>query len=265
MDTYSFKDAAGYFEEDQFFERQAKNIIEQARQKQQDGDLHCPFIDLQDCTSVEKGILDAYFKRALAQAKIAGGDEHESVQNPPAAQEPVYPGLPGPYLLSLKLNTIQDIRTLMHKDGDIREPTPYDIMHLVLQRVSLANYNGVFYVRSGCVFQQITDDNLRSLVFSVAEPALARGKSPTLLGSVCGLLKDYYAIKVFETTETPDRVFFTNGVYDLTRHELLPPLPTDFVTTYLPFQYNPGDKACPVFDRFLLEISGGRSFSFSLS
>ena len=35
MEVYSFEDAVGYFEEEQILERQAKNIIEQERQKQQ--------------------------------------------------------------------------------------------------------------------------------------------------------------------------------------------------------------------------------------
>ena len=267
METYSFEDAVGYFEEEQILERQAKNIIEQERQKQQQaGNLRCPFVDLTNCTPLQKAVLNAHFQHTLTrQTAKFDGAEREITRHPfPGEQESAFPWVPGAYQLSSKLNTIVDIRSLQHKNESIREPNPYEIMHMVLHQVPLVNYNGVFYVRKGCIFQQITDEDLRALVFSIAEPVLANGKSPTLLGNVCGLLKDYYGIKIRQTTETTDRVFFTNGVYDLTRHELLPPLPTDFVTAYLPFQYNPDNKECPVFDRFLLDISGGNPAVISL-
>lgn len=267
MDTYSFEDAVAYFEEEQILERQAKDIIEQQRQRQQqDENLRCPFVDLKDCTPVQKDALDAYFQHAMAQqaAKIEGNGAETTQPSFPAEQEPALPWVQGAYPLSSKLNTVLDIRALQHKKEAFYDPNPYEIMHMVLRQVPLVNYNGVFYVRKGCVFQQITDEDLRALVFSIAEPVLASGRSSTLLGNVCGLLKDYYRIKVRQTTETPDRVFFANGVYDLARHQLLPPLPTDFVTAYLPFQYNPDNKDCPVFDRFLLDISGGNATVISL-
>ena len=267
MNTYSFEEAVGYFEEEKVLERQAKDIIEQERQKQQqDGNLRCPFVDLKDCTPVQKDILNTYFQHTLTRqtAKLESAEREIARHSFPGEQESAFPWVPDAYTLSAKLNTILGIRSLQHKNKSIREPNPYEIMHMVLHQVPLVNYNGVFYVRKGCAFQQITNDDLRALVFSIAEPVLANGKNPSLLGSVCDLLKNYYGIKIRQTTETPDRVFFTNGVYDLTRHELLPPLPTDFVTAYLPFQYNPDNKDCPVFDRFLSDISGGNTAVISL-
>lgn len=210
MDTYSFEDAVAYFEEEQILERQAKDIIEQQRQRQQqDENLRCPFVDLKDCTPVQKDALDAYFQHAMAQqaAKIEGNGAETTQPSFPAEQEPALPWVQGAYPLSSKLNTVLDIRALQHKKEAFYDPNPYEIMHMVLRQVPLVNYNGVFYVRKGCVFQQITDEDLRALVFSIAEPVLASGRSSTLLRNVCGLLKDYYRIKVRQTTETPDRVF----------------------------------------------------------
>ena len=64
MEVYSFEDAVGYFEEEQILERQAKNIIEQERQKQQQaGNLRCPFVDLTNCTPIQKAVLNAHFQR----------------------------------------------------------------------------------------------------------------------------------------------------------------------------------------------------------
>ena len=168
METYSFEDAVGYFEEEQILERQAKNIIEQERQKQlQAGNLRCPFVDLTNCTPIQKAVLNAHFQRTLTrQTAKFNGAERKIARHPfSGEQESAFPWVPGAYQLSSKLNAIVDIRSLQHKNESIREPNPYEIMHMVLHQVPLVNYNGVFYVRKGCIFQQITDEDLRALVF----------------------------------------------------------------------------------------------------
>ena len=102
------------------------------------------------------------------------------------------------------------------------------------------------------------------MIFPIVEPTLAAGKNGRIIGNVLDLLRDCPYIKVIRTTETPERVFFRNGAYNILRHEFQPLRSDDFITSYIPVDYIPNDRSCPAFDDFLLSISGGDSAVITL-
>ena len=261
----AFSEAIEYFSEDAV---KSENLLNEAHRKQNMGvgpNATVPFADLSDLSAEKKAIIGRYLAnkrdRALKQENGAeAGQEKLSLCAAPVQCEPAL--LPSSF--GQGVGIIRDLIRLRQKDGQGTEASLYDFMRAILNQIRLANYNGTFYYQDGSVFRQVSDQDLRAFIFSVIEPALALGKTPRTIGSIMDLLRDYPCIRVCETTETPDRVFFLNGAYDLTRHELLPPLNSDFVISYIPVQYNPNDRACPVFDSFLLSISGGDPAIMSL-
>ena len=256
---YTFEDTIDYFSEEIV---NARRIIQDAYEKQNLGlpsNLYTPFVDLSGVTPEEHADLEKLFATMMEKVKenIHGGPEKEA----PGYSTHLSPVPPqSPYLIA---PVISELSHLLKRTKQ-PEDSAYSFMTSVLSHYRLLYYSGTFYCQENCIFRPISEQELRSAIFPVVEPALVAGKSAKLIGNIIDLLRDCPYTKVYRTTETPDRVFFTNGVYDLTRHELLPPLPTDFVTAYLPFQYNPDNKDCPVFDRFLSDISGGNTAVISL-
>lgn len=257
---YNFGDTIDYFSEAAV---NVRRIIQSAYKKQnsefQSNHLYTPFVDLSGVTPEDHAVLQKFFANRMEQVKAnihgAPSKETSGYLSPLCSTPPQSPYMIAP--------VIRDISRLLGRTKQSEE-SAYSFMTSVLSSYHLLYYSGTFYCQDNCIFRPISEQELRAAIFPIVEPALAAGKNAKLIGNIIDLLRDCPYTKVYHTTETPDRVFFTNGVYDLTRHELLPPLPTDFVTTYLPFQYNPDNKDCPVFDRFLLDISRGNTAVISL-
>ena len=255
----TFGSTIDYFSEET---ANARRIIQNACKEQNLGlppNLYAPFVDLSGITPEEHAALQEFFANMREKVKA---DANRTPSKEVLSYSPYLSPMPpqSPYMVA---PVIRDLSHLMKRTKQ-SEDSPYSFMASVLSRYRLFYYSGTFYCQENCIFRPISEQELRSAIFPIVEPELAAGKNAKLIGNIIELLRDCPYTKVNCTTETPDRVFFTNGVYDLTRHELLPPLPMDFVTAYLPFQYNPSDKDCPVFDRFLLEISGGNTAVISL-
>lgn len=255
----TFGSTIDYFSEETV---NARRIIQDAYKKQNLGlptNLYAPFVDLSGVTPEEHAALQEFFTNMREKVKAGANrtPSKEALSYSPHLS-PVPPQ--SPYMIA---PVISELSYLLKRRKQ-SEDSPYSFMASVLSHYRLLYYSGTFYCQENCIFRPISEQELRTAIFPIVEPALAAGKNGTLIGSIIDLLRTSPYTNVYRTTETPDRVFFTNGVYDLTRHELLPPLPTDFVTAYLPFQYNPDNKDCPVFDRFLSDISGGNTAVISL-
>lgn len=255
----NFENVIDYFSKES---TDARKIIQNAYEKQNSGfpsNLHAPLTDLSKVTPEEHATLQKFFANMQEKVKenIHGTSSTETLgYSPHLCSFPPQ----SPYMISPM------IRELSHLLGRTKqsEESAYSFMASVLSNYHLLYYSGTFYCQECCIFRPISEQELRGAIFPIVEPALATGKNAKLISNIIDLLRDCPYTKVYHTTETPDRVFFTNGVYDLIRHELLPPLPTDFVTAYLPFQYNPDSKDCPVFEHFLQDISGGNAAVVSL-
>lgn len=254
----SFSEVADYFSEKDI---QARKILKNLHQQQNQGmldDLQAPFDDTSQLPAEDKEIVKEYFEKQVQRA--LGRDTAVEMVEPTSVGETPTP--PPPQLRALSMmsyaNTVREIRGLLRKDEQGTDANAYELMMAVLHQISLANFQRSFYCQEGSyIFRPISDQDLRSMIFTIAEPVLAAGKSTRIIGNVLDLLRDYPYIKVSQTTETPDRVFFLNGVYDLLRHELQPPRKGDFIIHHIPVQCIPNDQNCPVFDDFLLRISGG--------
>lgn len=254
-----FLNTIKYFSEEAV---QARKIFRDAYEKQNSRSLsgqYEPFVDLSNITPEDHAHLEKFFSYQMDQVKE--NIQRDQSKGPSAHSSNVYPMLPqSPCMMP------SAIRELSHLLGRTKqsEESAYSYMTTVLTYYHLVYYAGVFYYQKHCVFQPVSDQELRSIIFPVVEPALAAGKNAKLIGNIIELLRDCPYTKVDRTTENPNRVFFINGVYDLARHELQPPQPTDFVTSYLPFEYNAENIVCPEFDRFLLGLSGGNGTIIAL-
>lgn len=254
----SFSEVADYFSEKDI---QAREILKNLHQQQNQGmpdDLQAPFDDTSQLPAEDKEIVKEYFEKQVQRA--LGRDAAVEMVEPTSVGET--PTQPPPQLRALSMmsyaNTVREIRDLLRKDEQGTDANAYELMMAVLNQIPLANFQRSFYCQEGSyIFHPISDQDLRSMIFTIAEPVLAAGKSTRIIGNVLDLLRDDPYIKVSQTTETPDRVFFLNGAYDLLRHELQPPRRGDFIIHHIPVQCIPNDQNCPVFDDFLLRISGG--------
>lgn len=239
----------------------ARDILAKLHQQQNEGTLSGtwkPFVDTSQIPDEDKAIVKEYFEKQV-QRELGREAAVEMVEPTSVGETPTPPP---PQLRALSMmsyaNTVREIRGLLRKDEQGTDANAYELMMAVLHQISLANFQRSFYCQGGSyIFRPISDQDLRSMIFTIAEPVLAAGKSARIIGNVLDLLRDYPYIKVSQTTETPDRVFFLNGVYDLLRHELQPPRRGDFIIHHIPVQCIPNDQNCPVFDDFLLRISGG--------
>lgn len=219
--------------------------------------LSSPFADLSGISQEDHSILEKFFDQELK--KVA-----EDTQSTQAGESTVdLNNVMQPWFPLARLPVVEDIARLMGR-AKPSEESAYSFMISVLQQYHLVYYRGIFYCQENCIFRPVSEQELRSIIFPIVEPALAAGKNAKLIGNIIDLLKDCPYTKAYQTTETPDRIFFTNGVYDLVHHTLGPLQPTDFVTSYLPFQYIANNAACPEFDHFLIRISGGDNAIISL-
>lgn len=251
---YSFMDTIDYFSEEGV---RAREIIQTAYEKQRTRflpNLYEPLVDLGGITLEEHVDLQNFFENEME--KVKENTQSASTEGGPGYSPDMHPmPLQPSYMIP---PVIRELSRLMGRTKQSEE-SAYSFMMSVLAHYHLIYYAGAFYRQENCIFRPISEQELRAAIFPIVESALAAGKNSKLIGNIIDLLRDCPYTRAYQTTETPDRVFFINGVYDLVRHELLPLQPTDFVISYLPFYYNADKISCPEFDRFLLGVSGGDS------
>ena len=253
---YSFSDAMSYFTEEGQLERKAKEIIEREQRRQQNGQHQqgrSPFISLEGCSDEEREILEQYYQAQREKIKQQAQGTNVNTVEPPSGQPTFMPAV-------IASGFVQSLRNLIGpkkpKNG-AEEPSSYELMCAFLANVRLAVYDDHFYRREGEVFKLMDEKELQNLLFMFLEPLLAAGRNQRIIDSVIDLLKKNPRIRAVSTTESPDRVFFLDGAYYPSRHELLPIQPADFFTSYLPVYYSPGTTACPCFDGYVQTVSGG--------
>ena len=251
-DTYSFDDVIEYFSEESAVERKAMDTWSRLQSEQSQNcwaGARCPIsVATEENTSwEERENLEQYnrFQEAAIKRSCCA-DPPKPVEEPP-----VYAGAP---FVPALLRSIQSV--FRHKK-DKPEVNVYELASELLAQVRLVNYDGILYRQEGVVFLPMDGGELQKLLFAFLEPLLAAGVNPRVLAGVGDLLLKNPRICAACTTEGPGRVFFRNGPYDLRRHTLTALEPTDFFTSYIPFEYNPEMRECPCFDRFVATVSGG--------
>ena len=247
----TFTDAIDALSEDTV---RAKEILNDLHRKQrQDGPsgLKQPFVDTSQMLDEDKAIVQKYLENRTQQELSRDNPiEQTSPSSVAASASP-------PLSFVQMQNMVKDIKRLTHPGEQGTDANAYELMMAVLDYIPLRNLLGQFHYPEGGIYRPISDQDLRSMIFPIVEHALAAGKNGRIIGNVLDLLRDCPYIKVSRTTETPERVFFHNGAYNILRHELEPLRSDDFITSYIPVDYMPNCHSCPAFDDFLLSISGG--------
>lgn len=250
----SFSDVIDNFSEDAV---RAKEILKgwhRAQSQEGPPGLSQPFTDTSKMSVEDKEIVQGYLENQK-QKKLSRDNIIEQPFSGPVTLPSSPPILFAP--MQERINVVREIKRLNHPGEQGIDANAYELMMAVLNQIPLVNFQGKFYYRDSYIYRPVSDQDLRSMIFPIVEPTLAAGKNSRIISNVLDLLRDYPYIKVSRTTETPDRVFFLNGAYDLLRHDLQPLQSDDFVTSYIPLECIPNNRSCPVFDDFLLRISGG--------
>lgn len=137
-------------------------------------------------------------------------------------------------------------------------PTAYDLMEEMMRRVVLRKFKGDFYYLENGVYHYFPDSELRSYVFHVLRDALQANGHPRLLTNVADLLISNPDLRVPITTDSPERLYFSNGTLEVAQNILKSVGPHDFFTSYIAVDYPTGEiPGCPVFEKFLRDVSGG--------
>lgn len=249
-----FGDVIDFFSEDSVVRRKASRTFERIQAEQNQAcppGTRCPIILATDenTSPEELEILDRFHQQQEQSLQsLCGLPTPEPVTPPPVSS-------PSSWLPILPV--VDSIRNLFRHEKEKKEPTVYELTAAVLNQVRLLNYEGVFYRQEGAVFVPIDETELQKMLFILLEPLLASGMNQRVLTQVSDMLHKNPRLSVPHTTESPDRVFFQNGPYDLEHHTFSMLSPLDFFTSFLPFDYRPEQRECPSFDRFVATVSGG--------
>lgn len=251
-DTYGFNDVIEYFSEESAVERKAMDTWSRLQSEQsQDcwAGARCPIsVATEENTSrEERENLEQYNRiQEAAIKRICCADPPKLAEVPSVpARAPLVPTL------------IRSIQSVLRPNKDKSEVNVYELACELLAQVRLVNYDGILYRQEGAVFLPMDGGELQKMLFAFLEPLLAAGINQRVLSGVGEMLLKNPRLCAVHTTEGPDRVFFWNGPYHLQRHSLTALEPTDFFTSYIPFEYNPEMRECPCFDRFVATVSGG--------
>ena len=257
----SFSDVIDSFLEDTVRAEEILKDLHLEQSQEEPSGLSRPFADTSQLPGEDKAIVQKYLEnRTQQELSRDRPTEQTSSSSVTASASPPSSFFP----MQNPINIVRDIKRLTHPGEQGTDANAYELMIAVLNQIPLRNFLGQFYYPEGCIYRPISDQDLRTMIFPIVEPTLAAGKNGRIIGNVLDLLRDCPYIKVIRTTETPERVFFRNGAYNILRHEFQPLRSDDFITSYIPVDYIPNDRSCPAFDDFLLSISGGDSAVITL-
>ena len=257
----SFSDVIDSFLEDTVRAEEILKDLHLEQSQEEPSGLSRPFADTSQLPGEDKAIVQKYLEnRTQQELSRDRPTEQTSSSSVTASASPPSSFFP----MQNPINIVRDIKRLTHPGEQGTDANAYELMIAVLNQIPLRNFLGQFYYPEGCIYRPISYQDLRTMIFPIVEPTLAAGKNGRIIGNVLDLLRDCPYIKVIRTTETPERVFFRNGAYNILRHEFQPLRSDDFITSYIPVDYIPNDRSCPAFDDFLLSISGGDSAVITL-
>ena len=247
-----FEEVINYFSEESAVERKAMDTWSRLQSEQSQScsaGVRCPIsvVTEENTSWEERENLEQYnrFQEAAIKCSCCAAPP-KPVEGPP-----VYTG--APFVPTL----LRSIQSVLRPNKDKSEVNVYELACELLAQVRLVNYDGILYRQEGAVFLPMDGGELQKMLFAFLEPLLAAGINQRVLAGVGDMLLKNPKLCAACTTEGPERVFFKNGPYDLRRHTLTTLEPTDFFTSYIPLEYNPGIQECPCFDRFVATVSGG--------
>ena len=227
---------------------EANDIIQiKIAEQRQDGPYRTPITIFDSCSPMELETIGKAMEIELRNSLRATGVSEKAL---PASAYPA-PALNPPQYMTL--DTWAETINLFY---------PSQSLFRIMEKLSrfIVSYDGEFYMRSGCVYEPISEDRLRQGIFSYLLPQLASGKVKTsAISEVVRLLRDNPAIVRTQKSDDGSYVYFLNGKYNIETGAFELPRIDEFFTCYIPINYTTENTGCPSFFRFVSDIAGGKS------
>lgn len=194
-----------------------------------------------DTTSVEFGI-GAMCKVLQALRQVFGPDEQQIGRAELSTQpEPVIQG----EILSEKTKRYA--------------PKPMELARKLTKMVRFASCNGQLYIydKGRGFYTPVMRDEVQTIIIAMLESELEIRGTASQLREVYEFIKHDPHIRV--TARPPEHLLcFANGILDTITGEFIRGKnPQHFFTWRLAIDFDPSQQACPVFDSFITQITGG--------
>lgn len=238
--------------------RKSETILEKYVGRKDCPEGWCPVVPRDSLTPGDAAELDRCTMLREQQLGLCGSDVDAAKHNDclPCAQEQAF-GQPSVLEAAFGQNFLRQLRGAKEERKG-QGPTAYELMEELMRRVVLRKFKGDFYYLENGVYHYLPDSELKSYVFYVLRDALQANGHPRLLTNVAELLTSNPDLRVPITTDSPERLYFSNGVLEVPQNILRPVGPHDFFTSYIAVDYPTGEiPGCPVFEKFLRDVSGG--------
>lgn len=135
-------------------------------------------------------------------------------------------------------------------------PVPLDLVKIMKKRFAMCVEDGNLYVYGDGHYHLMKQNEIESLIWMTCEKEVEEcGSRKILTGTYQLLLVDPY-LKVAKLTSPDNLINFRNGLYRLDDGAFLQHTPAVFSTYTLQCDFQPM-AVCPVFDKFLYDITGG--------
>ncbi|MDE7260721.1 MAG: hypothetical protein K2N78_01470 [Oscillospiraceae bacterium] len=255
-----------FYEDDNNGTQQLLASYQQIRHRAEEAQPDAPIVFLDPQTDEERAVLNnvlALAESSGAFASFTSPTAQKQVPQPPVIpQEPPAPvaapfAPPMPTYGTVERSFFNSALSALESAAEGIKESTVDLMNLFLRRIPLREYSGeLFYFENG-VYHPLPRSKLRSLIFYALPDIVRKQGSPKFLGQVAELLNSNAFLRVPFTTETPNRIYFSNGVWELGENTFRPVNGSDFFTSYVAVEYPSGPVRCPVFDQYLSTSFGG--------
>lgn len=188
--------------------------------------------------------------------------------NPASAQMPQYPPLQGAMEVSNSylLGTEAALQTAMMPASIVTAepasvvssdgPVPLDLVKIMKKRYAMCVMDGELYVWGDGYYHLMSQNKMESLIWLTCEKELEECGSRRILTGTYQLLLVDPSLQVSRLNMPDNLINFRNGLYRLDDGAFLQHTPAVFTTYTLQCDYQPMG-VCPVFDKFLYDITGG--------
>lgn len=146
---------------------------------------------------------------------------------------------------------------------DLKRPKidSYAAAQMLINNVDIVAIKNAIYYFDGRVYKLMRKDDIRRLIMDKLRSVIAIDGTPHFIENVYAFLRAEPQICNDGLVPSPDEVVFSHGILNLQTEEFGPPYQGFFATSYLKASYWRGIKMqCPVFDKFISDISHGNVF-----
>ena len=140
---------------------------------------------------------------------------------------------------------------------DRHEPTHFDLEGLVVQRACIKAFNDDIFHYSGGHYRKLTEHDALVLIRKCIESELRIAGNANQLNNILSLLRTDAQIMDIPLEQADLNIICVgNGLLDLDTLCMTAPTPNFFFTSRIEADWR-GSQPCPLFDRFLGQVTGG--------